>query len=180
MEEMTIVEYWQPSEGSCLVLLSSSLRYAKGAIKHDVNGDEIVASCYATFNSPIHNLTGYPGSKISSQDKEWEEIGWSNRCKLKAVSTRKTENIPDSPHLRITVETVYEIPAGYTGPQYFKRTIVWQKAQCGKDVLRVEMEYQDGKKDIGEFCYAQRNKQRVLKIVWTCQHGPNKQNISFF
>ncbi|MCX6743162.1 MAG: hypothetical protein NT116_02905 [Candidatus Parcubacteria bacterium] len=172
--ECRIVEHWETSLNNML-LLSSSLRTAKGAISFVVKEDEIKIRHYATFNSPIHTLTGFPSSNIFSQKKNWQESGSSNKCRLKAVS----KLIYDSQQLLSTIETVYEIPESYTGPKYRKRTIIWQHAYAVKVLLRVEMEYQDGKKDIGEFSKVTRKGKSVLKIIWTCQYGPNKQNISF-
>jgi len=173
--ERRIIEHWETSPNNML-LLSSSLRTAKGAISFVVKEDEIKIRHYATFNSPIHNLTGFPSSKIFNPKKNWQESGSSNKCHLKAVS----KLIYDSQQLLSTIETVYEIPESYTGPKYRKRTIIWRHAHhYVKETLRVEMEYQDGKKDIGEFSQVTRKGKSVLRIIWTCQYGPNKQNISF-
>ncbi|OGY41795.1 MAG: hypothetical protein A2Y67_04095 [Candidatus Buchananbacteria bacterium RBG_13_39_9] len=172
-----ITEIWDRISDNCFCLKSSmedvSLHrerlMANGVVHFRQRNDEIAADIYATFNSPIHNLTASPGETIYLDMFFWTRCGESNGFELISRSTRLA---PEQG--LILVETEYEIPDDYTGPYYKKRKIYFDVKTL--QIKKVEMEYQDGKKDIGEF---ESMPDGGFKIKWVCEYGPNERNISF-
>jgi len=172
-----ITEIWEQISANCFCLKESKenvdkhierLR-ANGVVRFRRRNDEIVVDAYATFNSPIHNLTASPSETIYLEMFFWTRRGESNGFELISHSTRLA---PEQG--LILVETGYEIPEGYTGPQYKKRKIYFDVKTL--QIVKVEMEYLCGKKDIGEF---ESMPDGGFKIKWVCEYGPNERNISF-
>lgn len=174
----TITEIWEPISDNCYCLLSSKEDVdlhierviANGAIHFWRRKEEIVIDGYATFNSVIHNLIAPPGEKIHIDMFFWTRRRELTDFELIARSTRLT---PETGI--ILVETEFEIPAGYAEPGYKKRKIYFIAKTL--QIVKVEMEYQDGKKDIGEFEYLPEG---GFKIKWVCEYGPIPHKISFF
>jgi len=148
---------------------------AFGALTIDRIGYFIRCGDYATANSPIDCLTGFPVEKIflANEDPEcadWESEGESNGLPLSAKTKR---HLPSEG--QVVVETQYDFPDEYTGPPYMIRKI-WFDNETGQ-IMRVEMKFKNGKTDIGVFTYTEKQ----MKIDWTLRSGYlNKMNVNFF
>jgi len=187
MEEREYLEFWQRVEGSAggfflrdaMDLTDNGDRKlpSSGAIRFNHQNNITKISPYATFNSPIHCLTGFPAETINKNGAHWEENGESNGMVLKS----KTQVLPVV-NKQFIVETDYDFPAEYDGPPYKKRSIWFDN--FSQEPVKVEMEYQDGRKDIGIIIFQQitgdGKKEVIMKIDWKCQYGPNQMNINFF
>jgi len=181
-----ILEFWQRVNDNGGFVLKDAMDFtdnahrnlpANGAIcfNHQVGVTKpsvIKIDPYATFNSPIHSLTGFPAETIYKNGANWEENGQSNGFALKS----KTTLLPVVDGLFI-VETEYDFPIEYDGPPYKKRRIWFNKSQ---EPVKVEMEYQDGRKDTGKISFTRSKKAVIMKIDWQCQYGPNQMNVNFF
>lgn len=143
---------------------------ASGALWLSHLVDVIECYLYATANSPIDCLTGFPASRIyKGSQKKWTDEGESNGFPLKAKSTKHWRDN------EILIETEFNFPKKYHGPPYKKR-LVWLDSATWQ-IKRVEMTYQNNKTDMGEFFYTSE----VLKIHWTLKSGYlNQMNVNFF
>lgn len=172
-----IIELWEPIADNCFCLKSSKEQvdkhlerlWANGVIRCQHSNNEIVLVDYATFNSLIHNLTAAPGDTIYR-----DKFFWSSRRQIQGFELFAKTTRPDFEQGVILTETEYEIPAGYTGPRYKLRRIYF--AAKTLQIVKVEMEYEDGSKDIGEFVYFEAGE---FQIKWTCDYGPIPCSISF-
>ena len=178
-----ILEFWQSVSGNGGFFLKDAMDFtdnahrtlpANGAINFNHQGGLTKMTPYATFNSPIHCLTGFPAETIFKNGSHWEENGESNGFPLKSRSTLLPE--VDG---QFIVETEYDFPEGYNGPQYKKRRIWFDK--LSQTPVRVEMEYQNGEKDVGKISFSNKQGEgTIMKIDWQCQYGPNQMNVNFF
>ena len=178
-KRMRIVEFWEKSSEDCYFLKRSTKPGAQGAICISRKDKVIALKTYATFLSPIHNLTAFPGRKILDEKKSWQEKGKSNGVLLNAntncfLGCYSPKWLYDLSRDVYYVVTHYKIPKNYSGPHYKERRIV-QDAKT-LEIYEVKMEYEDGRTDIGKFTYTEEG----FKIRWQCEYGPNKHNISFF
>jgi len=179
MATVEIIEVWRLI-GKGYVLVESSLVESQGAflINDQGEGKERVLRIepYATFNSPIHNLTACPGHILQQHGVSWEEQAQSNEFTLTSKSTIHA----GADEMGNGVITDYTIPPGYTGPPYKKRTLYFDTM---RNLFMVEMEYADGRIDKGVFdnfiLHFGIEPSSEIKITWSCQYGPNHQNISF-
>ena len=169
-KRMRIVEFWEKSSKGCFILKRSTRPGAQGAIKIEKSDEVINITTYATFNSPIHNLTASPGEKIFDHENSWLNLGESNGIKLKAESLKRLFYQGN----KYVVNTTYKIPENYSGPHYHERVICFDKESLR--ILWIKMRYKDDRSDLGKFTYTKKG----FKIRWQCEYGPNKHNISFF
>ncbi|MCX6746475.1 MAG: hypothetical protein NTX00_05730 [Candidatus Parcubacteria bacterium] len=169
-KRMRIVEYWEEVNNGCFVLKKSTKPGARGAIKIEKSSEVIDITTYATFNSPIHNLTASPGERIFNYEDSWFYSGESNGIGLEADSLKRLFHQDN----KYVVNTIYRIPENYSGPHYSERVICFDKESL--KIIWVKMRYEDGRSDLGKFTYTKKG----FKIRWQCEYGPNKHNISFF
>lgn len=139
------------------------------ALKLEQKRDLVVCRCYASKNSPIDCLTGFPAETLHKDGSQWEENGVSNGFPLKSKSTRREQKE------QIVVETNYDFPAEYNGPAY-KRRRIWFEVKTMR-IIRVAMLFQKGV-NVGEFKY---NGDDKLTIDWSLNSGHLSQmNVNFF
>ena len=205
VEQRSINESWQINKNGHWELIGSieTIAFpnmhkrlpAQGAIRIERVGAVLSIGYYATFESPIDNLTACPGELIWTDQGKWQIEDESNGFKLKAISRKLKGKDLESfgqqieicgsggeiykiPEEIAIVETIYEIPEEYTGPHYQKRLIFFRKENL--QILKVEMEYKSREKDVGEFFY-KTPRENSFEIWWQCQRRIlNKRNVSFF
>ncbi len=149
--------------------IKESTFLGRGRIRIKREDDKIYFESYCTYNSPLHVLTGFPGSMVLNFKKdEWEENGESNSFQLGCITIQYKLFTPKRTY------TIYKIPKDYNGPRYRKRKISWIKVNELFIPLHITMHYQDSKVDKGELL---KIKNDVLTYGWVCQFGPNKYNI---
>jgi len=174
MDGKVIFEYWSQTDedDGHYKLRSSSICSSNSLLVIKSSDAMIFCEQYSTFVSPIHNLTASPGEILwqECENCEWEAEGESNGFTLKALS----QTIYCLEEGTFQVETIYDIPAEYTGPHYKKRVITFDHAT--KQIKKIVMTYEDGKVDVGEFDCSTKG---AMKIKWTCQYGPNKENLKY-
>lgn len=139
------------------------------ALKFEQKGTLLVCSCYASKDSPIDLLTGFPAETLHKEGAQWQETGESNGFTLKAVSTRYEQG------QEIVVETEYDFPPGYNGPAYKIRRL-WFEAKT-LQIKRCIMVFANDQKDMGTFNYASDK----LTIDWKLTSGfLSGMNVNFF
>jgi len=140
------------------------------ALKFEQKGTLLICSCYASKNSPIDLLTGFPSETLHKEGSVWEEDGESNGFPLKSKSTRREQEE------KIVVITDYDFPAEYNGPAYKQRRI-WFDTKTMR-IRRVEMRFQKGEIDGAKLEYEGND---TLTINWILNSGHLSQmNVNFF
>lgn len=148
---------------------------------------------YDTRSSPLHNLTSCPAHTLfllpAKKGDTWEEKGESNNFILRSRSKillllRNLEKIkvPAGKFKCLEVLVRFDVPEDYTGPHYsLKRYWVAE----GVGLVRLEMTYADGKKDVAMLKKFETGGPGGLPFgpgnwwlyEWDCQFGPNRFNI---
>ncbi len=140
------------------------------ALKFEQKGTLLVCDCYASKNSPIDLLTGFPAETLHKEGSQWEETGESNGFTLKSKSIRTERGD------KIVVETIYDFPTEYNGPQYLRRVIIFERKSM--KILKVEITFKNGLIDSAEFQYQGTDN---LMLDWTLHSEHlNKMNVNFF
>jgi len=174
-----IVELWREF-GPGRLFLTASKDFSRhnhmepvaafGALRIDHVASVVACASYATANSPIDCLTGFPAETLHKDGSVWQVKGISNGITLKAESVRTVqENM-------IIVDTKYYFPDNYNGPQYQRRRICFNAETLR--IVKVAMTFKNAKTDTGIFDY---NHSAGIKIDWTLESGYlNQMNVNFF